>query len=434
MKQIILSFYTMLGYNQISGGVTMLVTLGEERLKSFSQEHHQLKITLIHDRILHVTGLGHSNAIALKADHSVILIDTLDNVERAQKLKQLISDTFHLPVKTIIYTHGHPDHRGGAGAFKDTVEEIIAFTVQKKPPKYYNELVPLLNQRSIYQFGYQLNDEEAISQGIGMREDHVHGHMEPLNPTTLYTENEITRDIDGLTLQLVRAPGECDDEIFVWIKRDRVLCCADNFYACWPNLYALRGTPYRDIATWIDSLDQMLDYPAQYLLPGHMQAIEGKEKIHEVLTNYRDAIDYVLKETLRLMKEGLTLNQIVEKVQLPEKYKQLDYLQEYYGTVSWSVRSIYNGYVGWFDGNPTTLNATPEKIYHEELTRLIGKDKLRLRIQELLTLQNYQLACELADILQDKKLKANALRGLASQETSANGRHYYLCLAKELEQ
>ncbi|MCA5964849.1 MBL fold metallo-hydrolase [Blautia sp. RD014234] len=30
-------------------------------------------------------------------------------------------------VKTILYTHGHPDHRGGAGAFQESAEEIIAF-------------------------------------------------------------------------------------------------------------------------------------------------------------------------------------------------------------------------------------------------------------------------------------------------------------------
>lgn len=411
----------------------MLVTNGEERLRTFSQQHHQYKATLIHDRVLHVAGLGHSNAIAIKAETSIILVDTLDNVERASQLKQLINDTFHLPVRTIIYTHGHPDHRGGAGAFKDSVKEIIAFRALKNPPKYYQELSSLLNQRANFQFGYQLSDEEAISQGIGKREDFIHGHMEPLAPTTLYAEEEVTRTIDGITLKLVRAPGECDDEIFIWIEDMRILCCADNFYACWPNLYALRGTPYRDIATWVDTLDRMLAYPADYLLTGHMEMISGPEQIHEVLTNYRDAIDFVLKETLRLMKAGLTLNEIVENVKLPEKWQNCAYLQEYYGTVGWSVRAIYNGYVGWFDGNPTSLNMTPQALYHQELVSLIGKEKLTLRIQELLSQAHYQLACELADLLEDPHLKAQALRGLASQETSANGRHYYICQAQLLE-
>ena len=54
----------------------MLVTNGEERLRTFSQQHHQYKATLIHDRVLHVAGLGHSNAIAIKAETSIILIDT----------------------------------------------------------------------------------------------------------------------------------------------------------------------------------------------------------------------------------------------------------------------------------------------------------------------------------------------------------------------
>ena len=50
---------------------------------------------------------------------------------------------------------------------------------------------------------------------------------------------------------------------------DQVLCTGDNYYAVFPALYAIRGTQYRDLATWIDSLNLILSFDANILLPGH---------------------------------------------------------------------------------------------------------------------------------------------------------------------
>lgn len=115
-------------------------------------------------------GYGHSNSIIIEADNSVILIDALDTDVRTEKLKKIIADITEKPVKTIIYTHGHPDHRGGASAFCDTAPEIIAFAPKKPVFGSTNELNDILNKRASYQFGYKLSDEEVITQGIGIPE------------------------------------------------------------------------------------------------------------------------------------------------------------------------------------------------------------------------------------------------------------------------
>ncbi len=79
----------------------------------------------------------------------------------------------------------------------------------------------------------------------------------------------------GIEFQMIAAPGETDDQIFVWIPKFKILCCGDNYYESRPNLYAIRGSQYRDISSWIQSLEKMLDYPAEILLPGHTGAIRG---------------------------------------------------------------------------------------------------------------------------------------------------------------
>ena len=244
---------------------------GEERLRQFTETSYEKRITKINERIYHFLGWGHSNATAIIGDTSIILVDTLDSDARAERLKAELKTIADKPVRTIIYTHGHPDHRGGAGAFKDTVEEIIAFKPKGAMLDGYDRLAPALNRRGGFQFGYALTDEENISQGIGPREGRAvgDGDFSPLPPTTVYDGDTVTRTIDGVTLEITSAPGETDDQLFVWLNEDKVMISGDNYYGCWPNLYAIRGTQYRDIAQWVKTLEKILSYPSEALLPGH---------------------------------------------------------------------------------------------------------------------------------------------------------------------
>lgn len=422
----------------------MLRTDGEQLLKEFSAKAYPRQVTeIIPGLIYHVMGYGHSNASFIIGENSVILIDTLDSDYRAKTLKSLIAGYTDKPIKTIIYTHGHPDHRGGAAAFLDSEPEIIAFAPCKPVLGRMNALNDVLSQRGTRQFGYQLSDQENISQGIGIREGMVQGEGQYafVPPTTVYLEEKVVRDIDGITLELAAAPGETDDQLLVWIPSHKVLFCGDNYYGCWPNLYAIRGSQYRDISTWVNTLDKLIAYKASYLLPGHTRPIIGETTIEETLTNFRDAIDYVLTETLKGMNQGLTMDEVAEAVKLPEKWANLPYLGEFYGTVAWSVRGIYAGYVGWFDGNPTKLNPLPIQSRSQKTIGLMGGTEAVLSaISQALDSQDFQWGIELADILiaadstnkQAKRYKAQGLISLGHQETSANGRHYYLAFAKEL--
>ena len=193
---------------------------GEERLKHHGETAFPYQIFQAGDRVRCITGLGHSNSIAIEGETSLILIDCLDSDKRAARLRSILEEQTHKQVKTIIYTHGHPDHRGGSGAFRDTVEEIIMSSPRKPVLKYYDRLNDVLNKRTFRQFGYGLSDEECITQGIGIREGHAvgDGAYDFLPPTTLFTDSEEERVIDGVRLKLVSAVGETDNQLFVYLS------------------------------------------------------------------------------------------------------------------------------------------------------------------------------------------------------------------------
>ena len=72
---------------------------------------------------------------------------------------------------------------------------------------------------------------------------------------------------------------------------------------------------------------------AEYLVPHHTRPVVGVDTIYDTLTNYRDAIQFVHDQTIRLMNQGLTPLEIVEQVKLPPHLARQPYLHEYYGTV-----------------------------------------------------------------------------------------------------
>ena len=233
----------------------------------------------------------------------------------------------------------------------------------------------------------------------------------------------------------------------VWLPDTKVLCCGDNYYGCFPNLYAIRGCQYRDIASWIRSIDRLRKFPAEYLLPGHTSVIYGREKIEEVLKSFQSAIEDILLRTLEGMNQGKTIDELASEIQLAPQYRDLPWLGEFYGCTEWTVRAIFTAYLGWFDGNPIHLHPLAPKTRAERMRKLIGgRTALFEAIRQASEEQDAQWCLELAEYWDEneegadeeqnrqvRECKIQALRQLAAFETSANGRHYYLVSAYELE-
>ncbi len=226
----------------------------------------------------------------------------------------------------------------------------------------------------------------------------------------------------------------------MWLPESRVLLAADNFYRSFPNLYAIRGTPYRDVRRWIASLDAMRALRPAHLVPSHTRPVSGEDAVMRALTDYRDAIQFVHDQTIRWMNAGLGVDEIVERVVLPPHLAASPFLAEHYGRVDWSVRSIHAGQVGWFDGDATRLFPLPPAERARRMQALAaGGRTLSQEAERALGDGDPQWAAELAELALRlepddrgaRTTKARALEALGERQGSANARNYLLTAAGE---
>jgi uncharacterized sulfatase len=404
------------------------------------------KVVKITDNVYTAVGFHGANTSMIVGDDGVIIIDTLMGPESGANEMEAFREYSDKPVKAIIYTHSHGDHIGGASSFAgDDNPEIYATESFGSAEGGINKDVnPVKGKRNIRQFGRKLPPEELTNRGVAPANTIDHDRGEGfLPPTIRVSEDGHKVVIAGVELEFYLSPGETDDALFVWMPNEKVLFAGDNFYRSFPNLYAIRGTAYRDVLDWSDSVAKMAAFNPHYLVPGHTMPILDQATAATALKDYGAAIRSVYDQTVKGINAGKGPDQIAHEVELPAHLKDKPYLIEFYGTVPHAVRAIYAGLLGWYDGNPTTLNPLEPRIKAQKMADLAGGiQPLTEQMETALRNEDYQWALELSDHVKwlddgDRQLarqvKIKALRSLAAREYNAPNRNYYLSYANELE-
>jgi alkyl sulfatase BDS1-like metallo-beta-lactamase superfamily hydrolase len=404
-----------------------------------------IKVT---DGVYTAVGYSVQPVSMIVGNDGLIIVDTGIDTTSAEQVLADFRKITDKPIKAIVLTHSHGDHTGG----------VPVFVGQGAPPiwarsNFGSESDPLNaagltfnNVRGARQGGFKLPPEKRINNGVAQaywpkRGGAIFHSDDKVGPTHTFSEPRRRLEIAGVKLELVAVNAETADALYLWLPEKRVLFSGDNFYKSWPNLYAIRGTMYRDVRSWADAIDMMLQEGPDYLVPGHTRPVIGKAKIAEMLTDYRDAIRFVFDKTIEGMNKGLTPDELVDYVKLPERFAGKDYLREYYGNVQWAVRQIFNAHLGWFDGNPTNLFSLSPREEAQHMAKLAGgRDALLAKARQALAGEDYQWAAQLSDHLlaldaaagAPRLIKAEALEALAENLLTATGRNYYLTVAQEL--
>ena len=407
------------------------------------------KVIEVTDGIYSAVGYGMANVMMIEGTDGIIIVDAGENNVQAKKVLSEFRKITDKPIVAVIYTHNHVDHTEGGGVFvKDgeaAGQKVAVIGQASLVDNYYKSYGALASQQS--QFGMRWTgsflphegEDRVISNGIGPM-------LEPGNtsfiPPNVTFNKTLETEYAGIKMVIGSQPGETPDELYVWLPDQKVLFVGENIYELYPNLYSMRGTKYRDVSLWIDSLDKLRSFNASYMVPSHTRPVTGQENVSKILTGYRDGVAYIYDQTIRNINKGLNPDELVQQIQLPPYLKDHPWLQERYGQVSWMVKGIYTGEVGWNTGDAIWFNPVSDTERGKYLVEGFGGQNQTLaKIKDAIKEGKYNWAAELATYLlnaypdseEAKLLKAQAYRVLGWMNPTSGARNWYITDARILE-
>jgi hypothetical protein len=167
----------------------------------------------------------------------------------------------------------------------------------------------------------------------------------------------------------------------------------------------------------------------------------GGDDARAFIALQRDVYRWMHDQTLRLANHGHTPDEIADELSLPECFSHQSHVQGYYGTVSHNVRSVYNRYLGWYDGNPANLHPLPPVEAAGRYVEMMGgADNVIAGARRAYSEGEYRWVAQVLNhvVFDDpanaeaRRLSADAMEQLGYQSESATWRNAYLWGAFEL--
>src|SRR5580704_5723484 len=334
--------------------IRIFAQLGANPLSPMREGLDRKEAVKITDNIYQAIGFG--NTFLVTTPEGNVIIDT-SSVLAAPLHVKLLKARSAGPVKYIILTHGHGDHTGGVDLWKEPGTEVIAQKSQVEFLNYQERLNRFFAIRNSAQFVFPTPPAMAWPGDEGAKQ-----------LATIFFDDKYEVTLGGVKFELYSTPGETPDHLSVWIPQWRAAFVGDNFYASFPNIYTLRGTEPRIALDYVHSLDKVLTWRPEILLPSHGPVMIGETEIATRVKMYRDAIRCVHDAVVMGMNDGKDVFTLMREIKLPEHLN----VGEGYGKLTWSIRGIYEGYAGWFDMNPATMYDAPPSSPYADLVKLAG--------------------------------------------------------------
>lgn len=419
----------------------------------------QARLNAIHglfevaDGVWQARGYDISNITFMATDSGWLIIDPLTTEATAAASLELANATLgERPVVAVIYTHSHVDHYAGVKGVTSEAAVAAGDVRIIAPDGFMREAVgenvtagPIMQRRATFQFGPLLppGPRGHVDCGLGMALPIGTGGLIPPTETIYETGTEL--DVDGLRIIFQNTPeAEAPAEMNFFFPDRGLLCMAENCTHTLHNLYPIRGAQIRDALAWSKYIQEALlmwGDDSDIMFASHHWPRFGRDDVREFLCLQRDVYRWMHDQTLRLANQGYTPDDIAHELRMPECFSSQSHVQGYYGTVSHNVRSVYNRYLGWYDGNPAHLHPLPPAQGGARYVEMMGgADSVIARARDYFAAGDYRWVAQVLDhvIFADpanqeaRQLSADAMEQLGYQTESATWRNAYLCGAREL--
>ncbi|MGI3450980.1 alkyl/aryl-sulfatase [Citrobacter arsenatis] len=405
------------------------------------------------DGVYQIRNLDLSNMTIMEGKEGITVIDPLVSAETAKVGMDLYyKNRGKRPVVAVIYTHSHVDHYGGVRGVVDEADVKSGKVKVYAPAGFMKEAVSenimagnAMSRRASYMYGNLLKPDAKGQVGAGLGTTTSAGTVTLIEPTNYITHTGQKEVIDGLTYDFMMAPGsEAPSEMLWYVEEKGMIEAAEDVTHTLHNTYSLRGAKIRDPLAWSKYINDVIARwggKADIIIAQHHWPTWGNENVVKLMKSQRDMYRYINDQTLRMANQGLTRDEIAANFKLPSGLEKSWASRGYYGSVSHDVKATYVFYLGWFNGNPATLNELPPiDAAKKYVDYMGGADAIMQKAKADYAQGNYRWVAQVTNniVFADpnnkdaRNLEADALEQMGYQAESGPWRNFYLTGAQEL--
>lgn len=269
------------------------------------------------------------NTLIVVNQDDVFVVDSNAGVTTAKTTIEEIRKITPKPVRYLVNTHWHDDHVMGNQAYADaypgvqfiahplTRQDIVNHAFANVP--FVQDMIEAdLDRLSGYLKTNTYREGKPLTPELKTRvENALRNRREMLADRKTFRAVPPTFDVaDSMTLKRgsreiqikFLGRGNTRGDLVVYLPKERIVATGDLVVFPVPyatNVYA------RD---WVKTLDKLMAIPATTVLPGHGPVMKDWAYVKKV----QGALEQTLAAVSTAKKEGLTLSQTTERVQLPE--------------------------------------------------------------------------------------------------------------------
>jgi alkyl sulfatase BDS1-like metallo-beta-lactamase superfamily hydrolase len=439
--------WDMSSYDFVQGDAPDSVNPSLWRQAMLNNIHGLFEVT---EGVYQLRGFDLSNMSIIEGDTGWIVVDPLTTKETAKAALDFARE--HLgdkPIKAVIFTHSHIDHFGGALSALAGNKAVDIYAPEGFTEEATSENIiagTTMSRRSMYMYGQPLEHSTYGHVDTGLGKSPAFGSPGIAMPTHIIDTTGETVVIDGVEFVFQNAPGsEAPAELTFYLPQKKAFCGAELVSRNMHNLYTLRGAKVRDARKWSHYIDEAINlFPeTEVYFASHHWPLWGNADIIDFLKKQRDGYKYIHDQTLRLASQGHTPREIAEELELPESLRTSFPNRGYYGTLKHNAKAVYQGYFGWYDGNPANLDPLPPtEAGMRYVERMGGALAILERAQADFDAGDYRWVAEVLNHLvfaepenkAAKELLAKSYDQLGYQAESGPWRDVYLTGALELRQ
>jgi alkyl sulfatase BDS1-like metallo-beta-lactamase superfamily hydrolase len=400
------------------------------------------------DGVYALRGWGIAHSFAIEVPDGWIVVDTGDSTRTAAEMREMLESAVGKKIKVaaILLTHWH--YADGTAAWLDEGTEIWGhehLDRNRSASGGINVLGGVLQSRATAQFGvfHPANGPDAFPNLLSFTPEKFLAVSSYKPPTKLFPDGKvIDLVIAGETIQVAPLRTDVMDSVGFYFPQRRLL--VSNFLVVDTifNIYTLRGGAYRDPEILVNDARWAESKNAEILLDIHGPALRGEKVVREALERSVDSVQIIHDQALRLIASGLGPREAAETVYLPGSMRDR---REGYGQVESHVRQVFNGNIGWFDGDVYEINPLSVKEETERTVQAMGG---RAAVQKMATqavadggLANWRWGLKLTSLLlridptdqAARQARATAARAMGQRTDSANARGFYITEALQIE-